>query len=273
MCLPGCMDSVHARLSRRGFFRGVGGLAAAGITTAAFQAMPAPARAATFTKVVDLTHTLTPEFPTFPGIPAIEIKPKYAIDKDGYNLNIWTLEEHVGTHMDTPLHFSKAGAPGLDGIPVDSLVVPLVVVDVKAKAAAEPNYAVTPEDIAAFEAANGAIPPGSCVAMNSGWAAKVGSPDFRNDSAGNFAFPGFSKAATDLLAEKNVAGIAVDTLSLDPGNSPDFAVHYSWLPSGHWGMECVANLDAVPPTGATLVVGSPKVKNGTGGPSRLIALI
>lgn len=276
MCVPGCMEAVHARLTRRGFFRGVGGLGVMGAAAATFQAIPVPARAApaSFTKAVDLTHTLTPDFPTYPGVPAIEIKPKYVIDKNGYNLNIWTLEEHVGTHMDTPLHFSKPGAMGLDEIPVESLVVPLVVLDVKAKAAADPNYMVSPDDIAAFEAANGAIPAGACVAMNSGWAAKVGTPGFRNaDAGGAMSFPGFSKAATDLLAEKGASGIAVDTLSLDPGNSKDFAVHYSWLPSGHWGMECVANLDAVPATGATLVVGAPKVKDGTGGPTRLFALV
>jgi kynurenine formamidase len=270
MCVPGCMEAVHGRLTRRGLF----GLGAAGAAAATFQAVPVPARAApaSFTKVIDLTHTLTRDFPTYPGIPAIEIKPKYVIDKNGYNLNIWTLEEHVGTHMDVPLHFSKPGAMSVDEVPVESLVVPLFVLDVKAKAAAEANYAVTVDDIAAFEAANGAIPAGCCVAMNAGWAAKLGTEAFRG-AGGTLAFPGFAKAATDLLAEKGVAGIAVDTMSLDPGSSKDFAVHYSWLPSGHWGLEGVANLDEVPPLGATLVVGAPKVAGGTGGPSRVFALV
>lgn len=272
MCVPGCMEAVHARLSRRSLLLGLG---AAGAAAATFQASAVPARAApaTFSKAIDLTHTLAPAFPTFSGDPAIAITPKYAIDKNGYNLNIWTLEEHVGTHMDVPLHFSKPGAMSVDEIPIDRLVVPLVVLDVKAKAAADPDYAVTPDDILAFEAAHGAIPAGACVAMNSGWDAKAGSDAFRGADAAGLHFPGFSKAATDLLAEKNAGGIAVDTLSLDPGQSKDFAVHYSWLPSGHWGMECVANLDALPPTGATLVVGAPKVKGGTGGPTRLIALV
>jgi kynurenine formamidase len=276
MCVPGCQEFVTRKLSRRGFFKGVGGLGATAAAATVFQASAVPARAATFTRAVDLTHTLSPDFPTFSGIPAIEIKPKYVIDKDGYNLNIWTLEEHVGTHMDAPLHFARAdsGAQSVAEIPVGSLVVPLCVIDVKAKAAADPNYMVTADDIATFEAANGAIPAGACVAMNAGWSSKVGTPGFRNANAsGAMNFPGFSKAATDALSAKNVVGIAVDTLSLDPGNSKDFAVHTSWLPSGHWGLECVANLDDVPVTGATLVVGAPKVKDGTGGPSRLIALV
>ena len=70
-----------------------------------------------------------------------------------------------------------------------------------------------------------------------------------------------------------MAGLAVDTMSLDPGLSKDFKVHYAWLPSGRWGLENVANLDKVPATGATLVVGIPKVKDATGGPSRLMALV
>ena len=264
MCVPGCQAFVARRLSRRGFFTGLGATAAA---ATAFQASAVPARAATFSRAVDLTHTLSPDFPTFSGIPAIEIKSKYVIDRDGYNLNIWTLEEHVGTHMDAPLHFSKAGsgAQSVAEIPVGSLVVPLCVIDVKAKAAADANYRVTPDDIAAFEAAHGAIRAGACVAMNSGWSSKAGTPGFRNaDASGAMSFPGFSKAATDALAAKNVVGIAVDTLSLDPGNSKDFAVHASWLPSGHWGLECVANLDDVPATGATLVAGAPKVKGRDG---------
>jgi kynurenine formamidase len=75
------------------------------------------------------------------------------------------------------------------------------------------------------------------------------------------------------MKERNISGLAVDTLSLDNGPSKDFKVHYSWLPSGRWGLENVANLDKVPPAGATLVVGVAKVKDATGGPARLIALV
>ena len=67
-------------------------------------------------------------------------------------------------------------------------------------------------------------------------------------------------------------GIAVDTLSLDFGKSPDFAVHYAWLPQGRWGLECVAGLDALPAAGATMIVGAPKHRGGSGGPTRVFAL-
>jgi kynurenine formamidase len=86
-------------------------------------------------------------------------------------------------------------------------------------------------------------------------------------------FPGFHLEAAKLLEERDAAGIAVDTLSLDFGASPDFAVHYAWLPGGRWGIECIANLRELPPTGATLVVGGPKIQGATGGPARVLALV
>ena len=107
--------------------------------------------------------------------------------------------------------------------------------------------------------------------MNSGWAAKVGDPSFRNTPDGNFAFPGFAKEATDMLAEIGVAAIGVDTLSLDPGNSKDFAVHTSWLPSGHYGIENLNNLDDIPPRGATVFVGLIPYDQGSGGQARVFA--
>jgi kynurenine formamidase len=67
--------------------------------------------------------------------------------------------------------------------------------------------------------------------------------------------------------------LAVDTLSLDPGSSKDFKTHMTWLPSRRWGVENIANLDQVPPTGATLIVGAPKVQGATGAPARVIALV
>ncbi len=76
-----------------------------------------------------------------------------------------------------------------------------------------------------------------------------------------------------LMEESGAASIAVDTLSLDHGPSPDFATHYAWLPSGRFGIECIANLDKLPAAGATLVIGAPKHKRGTGGPARIIALM
>jgi len=110
--------------------------------------------------------------------------------------------------------------------------------------------------------------------MNSGWDKHVNSDKFRNaDDENTMHFPGFhADAATMLIEETGAVGIAVDTLSLDYGPSPDFATHYAWLPANRWGLECVANLDDMPATGATLIVGAPKHRGGTGGPTRVFAM-
>jgi kynurenine formamidase len=147
------------------------------------------------------------------------------------------------------------------------------VVDIRAKAAADPDAQLTVDDLIAYEQTHGRIPRGAIVAMNSGWDQYVNTPTFRNaDPNGVLHFPGFHLEAVQYLLEhRDVKGIMVDTLSLDYGPSPDFAVHFEWLPANRWGMEAVANLGQLPAKGATVVVGGPKIEGATGGPSRLIA--
>ena len=286
MCVPGCMDAVHASLSRRGFFKGA---TAAGFAIAALsQAEAAPKKkpkdkedAASerteryFKAVVDLTHTMSPEFPTFFGVPGIEIQKQYEFKKDGFNLNWWRLLEHAGTHLDAPIHFSKDGATA-DAIVAGELVVPLAVIDVRKQAEKDADYLMSIEDVLTWEKRFKKLPNSCCVAMLSGWSAKVGDAAkyTGKDAAGAFHFPGVAPELAEwLLKERNVLGLAVDTLSLDNGPSKDFKTHKTWLPAGRWGLENVANLEKVPPSGATLVVGVPKIKDATGAPVRLIALI
>jgi kynurenine formamidase len=265
------MERVKSRmLSRRDLFRGGAALAAGAAAAAALA--PRPALAQPARRIVDMTHELSAEFPTFGGAPGIGYDKQTDFARDGYNLYILTLNEHTGTHIDAPLHFSADGQSVAE-IPVENLVCPLCVIDIRARAEADRDTRVTPDDLRAWIATHGPIPDGACVAMNSGWADKVGTPEFRNTPDGKFAFPGFSRAATDMLAGMDVACIAVDTLSLDPGNSADFAVHFSWLPGGRYGIENIAGLDNLPASGATIFVGAPKHKGGTGGPARVMAVV
>lgn len=275
MCHHCVVESVKSRmLSRRDFFRGSAAVAGAAALAATVAPRPLFAQAASPMRAIDLTHELHEAFPSFAGEQQFFMEPKYEIGADGYNLNIWTVEEHVGTHIDAPLHFSEDGN-SVSEIPVESLVCPLAIIDIRERAAADPDAQVTPDDIAAWIAANGEIPDGACIAMLSGWDQHVDSDMFRNaDGDGVMHFPGFHPEATSMLMEETGAGvIAVDTLSLDHGPSADFAVHYSWLPSGRYGIECVANLAELPASGATLVVGAPKVRNGTGGLARVFAMV
>jgi kynurenine formamidase len=281
MCQHHVIDRVKRHmLDRRGFLRGAAVTAVAatapGLAQAQAPAQGQPPRAVEVTSggVRDLTHELTPDFPTYFGEPQLKIVPKFTFEKDKFNLNEWMLVEHTGTHMDAPLHFSPDGKSVAE-LAVESLVAPLVVIDIRDKAAASADAQVTPDDLKAWIARHGPIPENACVAMNSGWDAHVKSPRFRNaDDKKTLHFPGFHvEAAKMLLETTTAAGIASDTLSLDFGASPDFATHYAWLPSGRWGIECIANLGRLPASGAMLVVGAPKVRGGTGGPCRVLAFV
>ncbi len=271
MCNACIIENVKATVqSRRAFFAKSAAAGAAALAASVASARVTLAQSSG--KVVDLTHTFDDKFPTFDGKPGIAMKKLVDFKKDGYTIYELTIPEHSGTHIDAPLHFTEAGTSVADLEP-QNLVCPLCIIDIKNKAKDDANAMVAKADIEAWVSANGEIPKGACVAMNSGWAAKVGDPSYRNLPDGNFAFPGFAKEATDMLHEMGVASIAVDTLSLDPGNSKDFAVHYSWLPGGHYGIENVNNLDQLPAKGATIFVGAPKHRGGTGGPARILATV
>jgi kynurenine formamidase len=296
MCVPGCQEALHAALSRRRFFTGAAaaGFAATAIADAAAQpkakadtkaeakpktaepkGIKAPLGQNYFKGVVDLTHTMSPEFPTFFGVPGVELQKQYDLKKDGFNLNWWKLNEHAGTHLDAPIHFSETGATA-DTIVVGELVVPLAVIDVRKQAEKDADYLMGIEDVLVWEKRFKKLPESCCVAMLSGWGAHVGdAAKFTGkDASGTFHFPGISPDLAEwLLKERNVLGLAVDTLSLDNGPSKDFKTHHTWLPAGRWGLENVANLEKLSPAEAVLVVGLPKVKGSTGGPVRLIALV
>jgi len=258
MCVPGCLEAI-GRGSRYA------------VRAPAERGGHAPARRS-FTRVLDLTHALGPDFPSFDPGPSLVTETVATLAQDGYNMRRWCLVEHVGTHLDAPVHYADAGASA-DRLEIEDLVVPLVVVDIATKAQDDPDAMLTPDDLAAFEAAHGAIVAHSCVAMYSGWERFVAGKGFCNaDAQGVMHFPGVHPEAAAFLIERNVRGLAVDTLSLDPGRSRDFPTHRAWLPTGRWGLEAVANLAALPPTGATIVVGGPKIEGATGGPARVIAL-
>jgi len=142
--------------------------------------------------------------------------------------------------------------------------------------AADPEYQVSVEDIAAWEQANGPIPPGAVVLARTGWSSRWHSMQkYRNADVKNVMhFPGFSVAAVQFLVEaRNLAGIGIDTLSVDPGSSKDYPVHRYSAAHNLYNLENVGYLEQVPPSGAVLVVAPAKLQGGSGGPVRLLALI
>ncbi|AZV77997.1 twin-arginine translocation signal domain-containing protein [Parasedimentitalea marina] len=273
MCDICVINSVKERmLSRRDFFKAS---AAVGATATIGGLVAAPAAMASgHDSVVDMSHKLSEEFPTYFGKPGFSKKQVFNFRENGFNLFELSINEHTATHIDAPLHFSADGA-SVDEIPVGDLIIPLCVIHIHEKAANDPDAQVTPDDLKAWIAKNGPIPDKACVAMHSDWDAKIGTDAFRGaDAEGVMHFPGFHvEAAQMLLEETTAAAMAVDTLSLDHGMSTDFATHYAWLPAGRYGIENLAGLTQVPEAGATLVVGAPTHKGGSGGPARIFAMV
>jgi Predicted metal-dependent hydrolase len=223
-------------------------------------------------RVLDLTHRLTRAFAFTPGRLSMEAV-EGSGTKAGMALNRICIVEHTGTHLDAPRHFSPEGA-SVGDIAISQLIVPLVIIDIREKAKANRDARVEPKDVAAWERRHGRIPAGSCVAMLSGWDplgafANYGSlpPAERRKS------PGFDTAVMDILMQRDVRGISVDTMSIDAGQAmPAFPVHQAWLRSGRWALEGLANLDRAPAAGALLFAGVAPLENATGMPARVIAL-
>jgi kynurenine formamidase len=288
MCAPSVIEKVRQRISRRDLLKSTG-VAAAGALAAGCQsttkAKAAPAtEPISFTQVVDLSHTLHPDFPAWfvPGVPhegrflppaIVEVERVMKFEEVRLNLNKVSYWEHVGTHMDAPSHFSEGST--VEKIPAEDLVLPLAVIDIKAKAARDPLALLTLEDVKAWESKHGHIPERACLAMNSGWAHHVNTPKFKSLNAdGKHQQPAFHIDAIEFIKEeRNVVSIAVDTFSFDNLHSPESDVHYAWLGDERWGIEIVNNLDDVPAMGSTIVVGQPKIQGGSGGPNRVMALI
>lgn len=277
MCPPEVASALcKSGITRRNLFKtGLGaGIAAAATLLPGERAHAAPARQLSFRNLADLTHVLGPGTPGFPGLPGFTVTPHMTHDPNGFYGNVLSYWEHNGTHIDAPIHFVADGL-FVDQIPAEELVAPIAVIDIKERAASDPDTQVSPDDILAWERRYGRLPQHAIVAMNSGWASRIGSVEsYRNtDSGGTMHFPGFSKAAIEfMLAERSINGIAVDTLSLDHGAASVFEAHVALLSANRWGIENIGNLDAIPPSGASVFVGAPKVASGSGGPARVLAL-
>jgi kynurenine formamidase len=283
MCSPVVMAAVRARLSRRGAIGAGLGAAAATVAghgrVAARQATPVAGGAGAIalgaaSTILDLSHVITEEFPMFPGTPGPAFETLVTIAENGYYGLRLSISEHTGTHMDAPGHFIDGGAFA-EELPVAGFVAPLAVIDIAGRAAADPDAQMTPDDVLAWEGANGPLPAGAFVAMHSGWDARVLDPAaFLNaDSEGGLHFPGIHpEAAALLVEERDIVGAGVDTVSLDYGQSSDFGAHYALLGAGKYGLENLAGLAGAPASGATLIVGGPKHREASGGPSRVFAV-
>lgn len=272
MCLPACAARLLEWVTQPGPHPRLRPAIVPGDVTS-LGSSPGPFPPIHARRVVDLTHTIDPDFPTYGGESQFEARVLARHDPDGWFFREWRLQEHTGTHLDAPIH--RAAGPSADLIPAAALVGPLAVIEIRSRAAKDPDALLTIDDLRQWERRHGRLPDGAIVALDSGWDAHARAPKFRGaDATGCLHFPGIHpEVAAFLLAERQVKGLMVDTLSLDHGPSTEFPTHTAWLGSGRWGLECAANLGELPAHGAFVIVGAPKVSGASGGPSRVLALV
>jgi kynurenine formamidase len=242
---------------------------------------PAEKPAKTEGRWVDLTHELAEDSPFWPTAEDFRHEvASYGRTPGGWFYSNYNLElsEHGGTHLDAPIHFA-AGKQTADQIPLDRLIGPAAVIDVTKQSARDRDYRFTVADVEAWERANGRLPDGAIILFRTGFSrfwpdrkAYMGTDERGPDAVAKLHFPGLSEELARFLVEqRKVAAVGLDTPSLDYGQSTDFIAHRILLGANIPGFENVADLDLLPPKGATVVALPVKIKGGSGGPLRIVA--
>jgi kynurenine formamidase len=240
-------------------------------------------------KMVDLTHTLSPDFPQIVLPPEmgqcwpfrVEEVSHYDDRGPGWYWNNFSCGEHTGTHFDAPIHWvSGRNLPNgsTDTIPVEHFVAPACVIDCAKEAAADADFLLTVDFVKAWEAKHGEIPRRSWVLMRTDWSKRTDPVAYQNfDETGQHT-PGPDAAVAKFLAEeRDVLGFGSEAIGTDAGQAmhlkPPYPCHYYMHGSGRYGLQCLTNLDLLPPTGAVLICPPLKILKGSGSPLRVLALV
>ena len=233
---------------------------------------------------VDLTHSFKPGIPHWPGFPDEKREVLYWYEKgvgsmgDGFFAQRFSLVGQWGTHVDPPAHFIK-GLRTLDQIDLKEMILPLAVIDLHEKAAKNPDYVITMEDVKDWERRHGRTPEGCFVAMRTDWSKRW--PDMaamqNKDAQGIAHYPGWSLDVLKYLyEERKITASGHETTDTDPGSATskdNYSLETYVLKTNHYQVELMTNLDKVPECGALVVVAFPKPADGSGFPARVFAIL
>ncbi len=233
--------------------------------------------------LVDLTHAFdehTVYWPTADGFTLTSDAQGWQDAGYYYEANSFTAAEHGGTHLDAPIHFAE-GTWTADAIPLERLIGPAAVIDVSEAAAANRDYLVSVEDIERWEHAHGPLVDGAIVLLRTGygqyWPDReryMGTAARGAEAVAQLHFPGLApEAAAWLARERAIHAIGIDTPSIDTGQSNLFESHQHLFAANIPAFENVANLEALPATGATVIALPMKIARGSGGPLRIVAIV
>jgi kynurenine formamidase len=234
-------------------------------------------------KIVDLSHPYddrTIFWPTADRFTLTTVADGMTPGGFYYAANTFSVSEHGGTHLDAPRHFA-AGKWAADEIPLDRLIGPAAVIDVSAAAGRDPSYQVTVADLQAWERAHHPLADGTIVLLRTDFsrrwpdaASYLGTAERGAAAVPKLRFPGLHPdAARWLVAERSIHALGIDTASVDYGQSTAFESHRVLYEQNIPGLENLTNLDQLPATGATVIALPMKIKGGSGGPLRAIAIL
>lgn len=222
-----------------------------------------------------MSHLVHRQVPVWPGDPPVEFEEVAQLDSDGYFLRRFSMGEHSATHMNAPRAFYPSGH-GIDAYDAASLVVPAVVMDVRRQVSGDACYELNLSDVLEWEERHGMTPEGSTILLYTGWQSKWDDADayLGVSKSGRMDFPGFgADVARFLINDRGAIGLGTDAPGLDPGRDTGYSINKLVLAQPGLALESLANLDLLPPTGITLVIGIIRLKGGSGSPASVLAFV
>jgi kynurenine formamidase len=223
-------------------------------------------------KIIDLTHTLDASAPGwndrcgFTMDRALDYQ--QCTTEVKFRAHKITMTAGMGTHMDAPVHCIPGGH-SIDDLSLEDLIVPCVMIDVSRSVGENENYRFSTVALEAFEKLYGTISAGSLVIVNTGWHRFWGDAEqYRN----NYQFPSISIEAAQLLLERGVVGLGIDTFSADRPVD-EFCVHGAFLGAGKYLVENIKDAHLLPPLGSFVGVFPLKLKGGSESPIRLVSFV
>ena len=240
-------------------------------------------------RLVDLTHTLSPDFPALVLPPQFgqvwgftqERISHYDEAGPGWYWNNFSCGEHTGTHFDAPVHWVTGKdhpANTVDTIDPARFIAPAAVVDASAEVASNPDWLLTVDFLQAWEQQHGRIPKGAWVLLRTDWSRRISDPAaFVNLKEDGAHTPGPTQEAVEwLIRERDVQGFGVETINTDAGQSYAWPMPYPCHTLMHgankYGLQCLRNLDQLPAQGALIVAAPLKIRQGSGSPLRVLAI-
>ena len=240
-------------------------------------------------KIVDLTNTLSPDFPViilppeFGQCEQFKMETLYRYDGNGpaWYWNNISMNEHTGTHFDAHAHWvTGKNIPNntVETLPVKDFVAPAVVINISEEAKINPDFLVTKEYLMEWEKIHGKIPPKNWIALRTDWYKLVGTEKYLNMHEDGAHSPGPDKSAIEFLVfERDCLGLAVETIGTDAGQAFDFdpplPAHSILHGNGRYGLQCLKNLDKLPTFGSIIIANPLKIEQGSGSPLRVLALV